>query len=61
LVADVPHPSIDAVRATFGNTGFTPAVHKYLREIEAEEGGQKASASDASHALDTQLADQLQG
>jgi chromosome segregation ATPase len=36
-------------------------IHKYLREIEAEEGGQKASVSDAIQALITQLSDQLQG
>jgi chromosome segregation ATPase len=61
LVADGRHPSIDAVRAALGNTGSKTTIHKYLREIEAEEGGQKASLSDAIQALVTQLADQLQG
>lgn len=61
LVADGRHPSIDAVRAALGNTGSKTTIHKYLREIEAEEGGQKASVSDAIQALVTQLADQLQG
>jgi DNA repair exonuclease SbcCD ATPase subunit len=61
LVADGRHPSIDAVRAALGNTGSKTTIHKYLREIEAEEGGQKASASDAIQALVTQLTDQLQG
>jgi len=61
LVADGRYPSIDAVRAALGNTGSKTTIHKYLREIEAEEGGQKASVSDAIQALVTQLADQLQG
>jgi len=61
LVADGRHPSIDAVRAALGNTGSKTTIHKYLREIESEEGGQKASVSDAIQALVTQLADQLQG
>lgn len=61
LVADGRHPSIDAVSAALGNTGSKTTIHKYLREIKAEEGGQKASVSDAIQALVTQLADQLQG
>ena len=61
LVADGRHPSIDAVRAALGNTGSKTTIHKYLREIEAEEGGRKASVSDAIQTLVTQLADQLQG
>lgn len=61
LIADGRHPSIDAVRAELGNTGSKTTIHKYLREIEAEEGGQKASVSDAILALVTRLADQLQG
>jgi DNA repair exonuclease SbcCD ATPase subunit len=61
LVADGRHPSIDAVRAALGNTGSKTTIHKYLREIEAEEGGQKASVSEAIQVLVTQLADQLQG
>ena len=60
LVADGRHPSIDAVRAALGNTGSKTTIHKYLREIDAEEGSQKAGASGAIQALVTQLADQLQ-
>lgn len=60
LVADGRNPSIDAVRAALGNTGSKTTIHKYLREIDAEEGAQKASVSDAIQALVTQLADQLQ-
>jgi Rad3-related DNA helicase len=61
LVADGWHPSIDAVRAALGNTGSKTTIHKYLREIEAGEGGQKASVSEAIQALVIQLADQLRG
>ena len=61
LVADGRHPSIDAVRAALGNTGSKTTIHKYLREIEAEEGDQKAGVSDAIQALVAQLADRLQG
>lgn len=60
LVTDGRHPSIDAVRAALGNTGSKTTIHKYLREIEAEEGGRKASVSEAIQVLVTQLADQLQ-
>lgn len=39
LVAEGKNPSIDAVRAALGNTGSRTTIHRYLREIEAEEGG----------------------
>ena len=61
LVAAGRHPSIDAVRAALGNTGSKTTIHKYLRELEAGEGEQKAGVSEAIQALVTQLADQLQG
>lgn len=54
------HPSIDAVRAALGNTGSKTTIHKYLREIEAEEGAATPAASEAILALVGQLADQLQ-
>lgn len=60
LIAAGRHPSIDAVRAALGNTGSKTTIHKYLREIEAEEGAQKAGVSEAIQGLVTQLADQLQ-
>jgi chromosome segregation ATPase len=60
LVADGRHPSIDAVRAALGNTGSKTTIHKYLREIEAGEGAQKAGVSEAIAALVAQLAGQLQ-
>jgi chromosome segregation ATPase len=61
LVSEGRRPSIDAVRAALGNTGSKTTIHKYLREIDAEEGGQSPSVSDAILALVAQLADQLQG
>jgi hypothetical protein len=39
LVAEGKNPSIDAVRAALGNTGSRTTIHRYLREIEAEESG----------------------
>lgn len=33
------YPSIDAVREELGNTGSKGTIHRYLKEIEEEEGG----------------------
>lgn len=38
LVAQGQHPSIDAVRAALGNTGSRTTIHRFLRELEEEEG-----------------------
>lgn len=59
LVAQGRHPSIDAVRTALGDTGSKTTIHKYLREIDAEESSVNHSASDAILALAGQLADQL--
>lgn len=59
VIAPGRHPSIDAVRAAFGNTGAKTTTYKYLREIEVEEGGATQAVSDAILALTTQLAEQL--
>ena len=59
LVAQGRHPSIDAVRAALGDTGSKTTIHKYMREIDAEEGTKGQSVSDALLALTHQLADQL--
>ncbi len=59
LVAQGRHPSIDAVRTALGDTGSKTTIHKYMREIDAEEGAVNQSASDAILALVGQLADQL--
>jgi uncharacterized protein with von Willebrand factor type A (vWA) domain len=42
-----------------GNTGSKTTIHKYLREIEVEEGGATQAVSDAIFALAMQLAEQL--
>jgi predicted nucleic acid-binding Zn-ribbon protein len=59
LVAQGRHPSIDAIRAALGDTGSKTTIHKYMREIEAEDGAKGRSVSDAILTLTTQLADQL--
>jgi hypothetical protein len=38
LLAQGKHPSIDAVRAELGNTGSKTTIHRYLKELEEEEG-----------------------
>ena len=60
LVASGRNPSIDAVRAELGNTGSKTTIHKYLRELEAEERNDGASVSEALQKLVSQLAEQLQ-
>jgi DNA repair exonuclease SbcCD ATPase subunit len=46
------HPSLDAVRIELGNTGSKTTIHKYLKELEVEEGSMVAGIS---------LSDELQG
>lgn len=62
LVAQAMYPSIDAVRMALGNTGSKTTIHKYLKELEEEEGGgpRKASISDALQDLVERLAARLQ-
>lgn len=63
LLALGKHPSVDAVRIALGNTGSKTTIHKYLRELEEENGGtggQKASLSEAIQDLVGRLAAQLQ-
>ena len=62
LLAQGKHPSLDAVRIKLGNTGSKSTIHKYLKELELEDGGldgQKASISEALHDLVERLAAQL--
>ena len=62
LLAQGRHPSVDAVRVALGNTGSKTTIHKYLKELEAEEGsiaGRKASISDALQDIVTLLAARL--
>ncbi|MRW91829.1 integrase [Duganella sp. FT80W] len=62
LIAQSQYPSIDAVRMALGNTGSKTTIHKYLKELEEEEGAgpQKASISDAIQDLVERLAGRLQ-
>lgn len=63
LIAQGRHPSVDAVRVALGNTGSKTTIHKYLKELEEEYGGQvdrNTFISDALHDLITQLATQLE-
>ena len=62
LIAQSHYPSVDAVRIALGNTGSKTTIHKYLRELEEEEGGgagQKASISEALQDLVERLAARL--
>jgi len=38
LLAQGQNPSIDSVRVELGNTGSKTTIHRYLKEIEEEEG-----------------------
>lgn len=59
LVAQGRRPSIDAIRSALGDTGSKTTIHKYLRELEAEESTQNSTVSDAVLALANQLSVQL--
>lgn len=63
LIAQGKHPSVDAVRIALGNTGSKTTIHKYLRELDTEDGGaagRKASISEALQDLVERLTAQLQ-
>lgn len=60
LIAQGKHPSVDAVRVALGNTGSKTTIHRYLKEIEAEEGAdRKVAISEALGDLVARLAAQL--
>ena len=60
LIAQGKHPSVDAVRVALGNTGSKTTIHKYLKELEEQDGGgRKASVSDALQDLVARVAAQL--
>jgi len=63
LLALGRHPSIDAVRIELGNTGSKGTIHRYLKEIDEEEGkssGSKVGLSEALQDFIAKLAGQLQ-
>lgn len=62
LLATGVYPSIDAVRIELGNTGSKATIHRYLKEIEEEEGGKtraKVAVSEAIQDLVGRLAARL--
>ena len=61
LLARSQYPSVDAVRVALGNTGSKTTIHKYLKELEQEEGGgvPKSFISDALQDLVARLAARL--
>lgn len=62
LLAKSKHPSVDAIRVELGNTGSKTTIHKYLKELEEEDGGdtRKISISEALQNMIERLAAQLQ-
>ncbi|BFI96059.1 MAG: DNA-binding protein [Rhodanobacter sp.] len=63
LLAEGKHPSVDAVRVALGNTGSKTTIHRYLKELEAEDTagvGGKFPISDALTDLVSRLAGRLQ-
>ncbi|MYM42164.1 DNA-binding protein [Duganella qianjiadongensis] len=57
------NPSVDAVRVALGNTGSKTTIHKYLKELEEEDGGaggKRSSISEALQDLVERLAARLQ-
>lgn len=63
LIAQSQYPSVDAVRIALGNTGSKTTIHKYLRELEEEEGGsagRKTAISEALQDLVERLAGRLE-
>ncbi|MDC7715019.1 DNA-binding protein [Vogesella sp. LYT5W] len=62
LLAQGRNPSIDAIRAELGNTGSKTTIHRYLKELEEEEGagsGAKIAVSEAIQELVGRLAARL--
>ena len=62
LLAMGRYPSIDAIRAELGNTGSKGTIHRYLKEIEEEEGGStgaQVAVSEAIQDLAGRLAERL--
>jgi DNA repair exonuclease SbcCD ATPase subunit len=62
LLSQGKYPSVDAVRIALGNTGSKTTIHKYLRELDEDEGGaggSKISISEALQDLVSRLAAEL--
>jgi DNA repair exonuclease SbcCD ATPase subunit len=62
LLAMGRYPSIDAIRGELGNTGSKGTIHRYLKEIDEEEGGSigtQVAVSEAIQDLAGRLAERL--
>lgn len=51
ILARGQHPSLDTLRIELGNTGSKTTIHRYLKELEAEEGTRLDDASLLSDTL----------
>jgi hypothetical protein len=51
LISQGTNPSVDAVRVALGNTGSKTTIHKYLKELEEEDGGAGGKRSSISETL----------
>ncbi len=51
LLALGRNPTIDAIRLELGNTGSKATIHRYIKEIEEEEGGHSGTKVAISEAL----------
>ena len=51
LLARGINPSVDAVRVELGNTGSKTTIHRYLKEVEAEDATQLGDEALLSNAL----------
>ncbi|WP_260449888.1 DNA-binding protein [Burkholderia contaminans] len=56
LVAQGQRPSIDAIRITLGNTGSKSTIHRYLKELEDEDGVKLDHAESLSAPIQTLIA-----
>lgn len=62
LIAQGVNPSLDALRVALGNTGSKSTIHRFLKELEEEEGagvGAKVAVSEALQDLVGRLAERL--
>jgi hypothetical protein len=66
LLAEGRHPSVDAVRHALGDSGSKSTIHKYLKELRAEDGHadtapglRREDTARALHALVDDVAERL--
>lgn len=60
LIAEGRYPSVDAVRLALGNTGSKSTIHKYLKELENEDGDMAVRRDDTARELH-EMVEQLAG